>query len=377
MFTKCQNCGKELTIHIFSSVGELEEETLYCSQCSSYQEGREAYDPEADLSCSVCGRHYKDFIEEGYLSCASCYSSFASLLERLMEKYHNVTPGKKTFTQSYEASSIALARSEELCDYVLSHAVGFAPETQIEEEKREGKKMAFVSRSPSLSDPNGDEKNIIESARLRAARNVEGLPYLNHLSKEQKKELRHALLSPKGALSLYLLRDTSPDLRPTALDTGDEDHLRISWTFVWPGKEACMERLLACLKQLELLDKLYQWQFHPDYGFLTACPALAGEALRLSFQLRLPALLSEPKLWQLWRKNLAQAGYEIRYPDGIDGKEGNSPRSPSEAQGKGPKEGRIQVSNRHWAWGGSLTEKIRRFFLFLEPLVEAEYKAKI
>ena len=391
MLIKCKKCGKELSIHILSSSGEWEEEKLYCSECDFYHSPEEestVCDDRADSLCLACGRHYKNFLEEGHLSCASCYTSFAPYLEELMEKYHKVMPGKRPFALAYKAPSIAIARSQELCEYVLTEEDLTSEYREGQEKRREegrwkqrkAKTKGLFTRKSFPVCSSGEllgMKKVIESVRLRAARNVEGLAYLNSLSESQKGELSQALLSPKGALSLYLLENIDSKIRPTTLDTGDEDHLRVSWLFAWPGKRVCMENLFACLKGIELLDRLYHWQFHPEYGFLTACPALAGQALRLSFQLRIPALLANSKLWQAWSENLSQAGYEIR---GIEGeRELSSMKVSFTEKGRrvGLKEGRIQVSNRHWAWGESTKENIRRFFLLLEPLVEAEYKAGI
>ena len=362
MFTKCKNCGKELSIHIFSSSEEWEKEVLYCAQCASYQQ--EEYESSAELFCHDCGTGCNDFLKRGYLACASCYSAFASQLEELIEKYHHSTPGKKPFVLTYRAPPIAVARSQELCEYVLTE------EERVHDPCKQDKKLKRDISPKSLLAYSSVEskKNIIESVRLRLARNIQGLPYLGYLSEKQKEDLSRNLLSPKSALTLYL---GTPKGAPVKFDTKDEDHLRVSWLFAWQAKGQCMEQLFNCLKQIELLDKLYQWQFHPDYGFLTACPALAGHALRLSFQLQIPALKAKAEVWQSWYANLSRAGYEIRSTERE--KDSLSKKSCKLDTGTGG----IQISNRHWVWGVSPEEEIQRFFLVLESLVEAEYKAKM
>ena len=371
MLTQCQNCGKELTIHILSSHEGWgwEREMLYCAQCVSYQQEEEEYESNAELLCPNCGTHYTDFLKRGYLACASCYIAFALQLEGLIEKYHGITPGKKPFAPVYKVPPLAVARSQELCEYVLAEESIYDLCSQNRELKRDIIPRELLA-CDSGENKGETKKDIIEGVRLRLARNVKGLPYLGYLSEKQKKDLSQSLLSPQSALALGL-GTPNLTLRPAKLETRDEDHLRASWLFAWQGKEHCRKQLFNCLKQIELLDKLYQWQFHPDYGFLTACPALAGHAMRLSFQLRIPALLAKTEVWQSWHENLSHAGYEIRSAVG-----GESP-APKEGCGAdlSRSRSRIQVSNRHWAWGVSPMEGIHRFLLVLESLVEAEYKA--
>ena len=355
MYTQCQNCGRELSIHIFSCTEEQEEDLLYCPQCVSYQQTKAEED--GGLSCSGCGSCWHDFLKRGHLACASCYDAFALQLEALIEKYHRITPGPKPFAATYKASSLARARSQELCEYVLTEGI----EGSVYDlcgDKKELKRDIMV------------EENIIESVRLRMARNIEGLPYLGYLSEKQKEKLSRRLLAPQSILTLCL-RAPNTMLRPAKLDTEDEDHLRVSWLFNWQSKRHCIKQLFNCLKQIELLDKLYYWQLHPDYGFLTACPALAGHAVRLSFQLQIPALRGNAEVWQNWHTNLSRAGYEIR---SVEGEKSSVPQASRKINASKSK---IQISKRHWSWGVSPREHIRPLMAVLESLVEAEYRARM
>ena len=374
MFTKCKNCGKELSIHIFSSSEEWEKEVLYCAQCASYQQ--KEYESSAELFCHDCGTRYNDFLERGYLACASCYSAFASQLEELIEKYHHSTLGKKPFVLAYRPPPIALARSQELCEYVL------AEEERVYDPCKQDKKLKRdISRKSPLAYSSAETQKISLKVYVCDWLAIYRDCLIWAICQEnQKEDLSRNLLSQKSALTLYL---GTPKGAPVKFDTKDEDHLRVSWLFAWQAKGHCMEQLFNCLKQIELLDKLYQWQFHPDYGFLTACPALAGHALRLSFQLQIPALKAKVEVWQSWHANLSRAGYEIRSTerekDSLSKK--SSIKNSIESSIKNPRAdtgaGGIQISNRHWVWGVSPEEEIQRFFLVLESLLEAEFKAKM
>lgn len=355
MLTEYKKHRKGLNIRIVSfSHQEGEEEAKHSPQFSLF--GQE--ESNRGFFCEHCGTYYKDFLERSSLACASCYSAFAPQLEELMEKYHRNTPGRKAFTLDHVAPPLAMRRSQKLCEHVLANK-------GICESHKQNKnlKKDIIPESIPSAGPKKSKKNIIESVRLRVARNVQGLPYLPYLSEKQKKTLERALLSPKSALTSHLLASHTSPPYPT-LDTQDEDHLRISWAFAWQSKEHCIKQIFNCLKQIELLDKLYQWQFHSDYGFLTACPALAGHAVRLSFQLQVPALRKRPAVWKSWCQNLSRAGYEIRRI----GKE-RKPVSKKSFE----KDSRIQISNRHWAWGVSSKEETYRFMSLIESLVEAEY----
>lgn len=373
----CEECGEELSIHVLyltnnfaseqnnSSQNNAEmnvdlRENLYCPYCEKL-ETNNIEDESNTHICYDCGTSYRDYLNRGYLGCESCYFSFSPKLDRLMEDYHNVTPGAKAFSPSYEVSSMAKSRSLELCDYVLAKDNNQGDYIEKSSEKLSGN-FNFTKSS-----------NIL-SVRLRVARNIKGLAYLGYLSAEKRKALSENLLAPKNALAIYFSDDTE-----LFLETRDEDHLRASWIFDWHGKEHCVNRLKSYYQKIEMLDKMYEWQFHPDYGFLTACPALCGKGIRLSFQLRLSSLRErgERGEWRKWLVSLHEAGYEIRASRGevvntcvsgfdstsLSNIENNDILSHSMDSMQS-----IEISNRHWALNVCIEEEINRFFSVLENL---------
>ena len=369
--------------------------------------------------CLGCGYRYSDFLRSGYLGCATCYQSFALKLEAAMEKYHKVIPGAKPFSPSYNPSQSTKQYSQALCSYVLHQK---PLKTKIEptmKHKYQGMRkmndeLSCLSRLPftqretkrfyasdqNISQLKCQNHTIIESVRLRLARNVHGLPYLNYLQSQHKQRLQAALLMPEGPLSLF---HCFPNSSAYTVTTKDEDHLRISCIFPWRDPIETVEQIFIHLQELATIDKLYHWQFHPDYGFLTACPGLGGQGLRLSFQLRIPALLAT-KNWLLWKRNLTRAGYEVRknkqelLPNytflksaKMSGQNGvtnsfcksrtrNLPSKPDslltnkEDANLGCND-RIQISNRHWPLTVNNKMEISHFLAILARLEGAEKQA--
>lgn len=168
----------------------------------------------------------------------------------------------------------------------------------------------------------GPDAEIVISTRIRLARNVQGFPFPTRADAKErarverfirgKIEGNHAV--PK--LHYFPLADLSPVDRMVLLErhlisrehasseqnagvaiapdesvsvmVNEEDHLRIQVirsgfqpTETWEQASAVDDAL----------GKRIPFSFHPEFGFLTACPTNVGTGMRISVLLHLPALV--------------------------------------------------------------------------------------
>lgn len=317
--------------------------------------------------CKACSYTYNDFLKTGYLSCAQCYTSFASKLEPLIERYHGSISGKKVNAYHYAPELATQLRSHNLSSSILN---GQRIYTQNNIKKHESATKEFKQNDRIHNINSNIEKStnitisshtaILGSMRLRVARNLQGLPYWQSLSPLQQKRC-HNLFIERG-ISATFANDYS-----VSVYTGEEDHLRYCWVHninivkeseIWEQFEKYIN---FCLHQIEILDKMYEWQFNTDYGYLTACPALCGWGIRLSFQLYIPYLLRSNS-WLRWQKNLNETNCELRLP---------SRSAIPNLVGKRNEE-YIQISNRHWGLDCNPKEEGRYLLQLVMRAVQAE-----
>lgn len=103
---KCEQCNKHEATVLFRHIVESKKRTTrLCSSCASKIEGIDAESPHAgdkkptvsainsDNStsaevCPTCGATYEDFKKTGRLSCADCYVTFETQVDRLLKRLH-------------------------------------------------------------------------------------------------------------------------------------------------------------------------------------------------------------------------------------------------------------------------------------------------
>jgi protein arginine kinase len=191
---------------------------------------------------------------------------------------------------------------------------------------------ALVARSPAWLDSSGSHGDIVVSSRIRLARNLDGYAFQRKLSKVRQKELVQQIMATAArilawpealALSLTGLNDTerrvlverqliSRDLasgkHPAgvylsrdeihSLMVNEEDHVRLQVISTGLCTNANLELAMAVDQALE---GEFHWSFHPQFGYLTACPTNAGTGLRASVMLHLPTLAESGQLKQVFR----------------------------------------------------------------------------
>ncbi len=167
----------------------------------------------------------------------------------------------------------------------------------------------------------GPLSDIVISTRIRIARNLRGYPFLSraepdvreeiadvieaairrsaplkdfvHLDLEQLDALDRALLVERHLISRQHAEGTGA--RRVAFDRSEiasvmineEDHLRIQ--VMRSGLQ--IDAAWALIDQIDdALDARLEYAFHPQFGYLTACPTNVGTGIRVSVMLHLPAL---------------------------------------------------------------------------------------
>jgi len=168
----------------------------------------------------------------------------------------------------------------------------------------------------------GPESDIVISSRVRLARNLQDFPFVPRADEEARGEIcdllrRHILRSEFAQEILYVdLTDTAEiDTRflverhlisrelassegPRAVAfganevvsimTNEEDHLRIQSL---RSGLSLSETWAEARRVDELLEEKLTHAFHPQFGYLTACPTNVGTGMRVSVMLHLPALV--------------------------------------------------------------------------------------
>ncbi len=344
-------------------------ESLYCANC------RQSHAAPGAPVCEHCRTSYRRFLRAGLLGCSRCYAAFAPQLEAQLQKYHGAASAPAARPSR---TRLALARSAEIREVLAGLA---------EDEPVPIKRAAAPARAREARPPFSRDAALL-SVRVRLARNLRGVPYWHSLAPAAREGLAEMLLGERAAVSLELFNGALRRLSPVRLQAladagfaprsvqiaaapesggaaaeresalvycGDEDHVRFQWIALEPPPGQAAERALAGLALCRRFDELYDWQHDPAFGWLTACPALAGQAMRVSFLLNIASLI-QSGVWPAWRERLIAYGLEIRGADG----EGS------------PETDLVQLSNRHWPRGADPAREILRLTALVERIVTQE-----
>jgi len=173
--------------------------------------------------------------------------------------------------------------------------------------------------TPWYQDPASDQGQIL-SSRVRLARNIKKYRFQQKLSSEDAKlmvqeaqdsmtragakmfhqmdikalgETEQKLFLEKHIVSPEFLKGNLPQSLLVSEDQnisvmlGEEDHIRIQ--SVQPGD--MLAKALENANQIDdLIEESVEFAFHPEFGYLTACPTNTGTGLRASFMIHLPCL---------------------------------------------------------------------------------------
>lgn len=163
-------------------------------------------------------------------------------------------------------------------------------------------------------------EDAVISTRVRLARNISGIPFINKITKENANNIinivKEAIQNTNYGLKVMLLKDMnditklslvekhiiSPEFALNKSEIGaiaindeeniciminEEDHLRIQ---VFSAGLNLDNALTLAVDIEENIGKKINYAYNERYGFLTSCPSNVGTGLRVSVMMHLPAL---------------------------------------------------------------------------------------
>ncbi len=178
----------------------------------------------------------------------------------------------------------------------------------------------------------GPMHDVVISSRVRLARNLAGMPFLNRCTDEQRIELesriRGEILNSGVARDVFYVSMPEADEvdrellverhlisrqhaeadhprgvvvrtnETMAIMVNEEDHLRVQVLRSGLQLEDAFEEIN---KIDDILENRLEFAFHRRYGYLTACPTNVGTGLRVSVMLHLPALKMTGEIEKVFR----------------------------------------------------------------------------
>jgi protein arginine kinase len=189
----------------------------------------------------------------------------------------------------------------------------------------------------------GPESDIVISSRIRLARNLADFPFSIRASTQEKGEiartlrgtikdcqrtrgLRYISVDDLASIDRHLLMERQlisrehatgdgsrgvafPPEENISLMVNEEDHLRVQ---VMRSGLALMEAWEEANAIDDSLEEKMSFAYHPQLGYLTACPTNVGTGLRASVMLHLPALVMTKQIEKVFKAlhkiNLAVRG---------------------------------------------------------------------
>jgi protein arginine kinase len=188
----------------------------------------------------------------------------------------------------------------------------------------------------------GPESDITISSRIRLARNIDGLKFVDWSDDNTKKQIMAAAKADiassdymKGSLCLdmanldlldrnflierhLISREHAIEVEHRAVFIGDtetisimineEDHLRLQ---VMQSGLSLFESLNIMLGVANDLEKRMKFAYSEEWGYLTACPTNTGTGLRASVMVHLPAIVMTAQINGLI-KAVSKLGLTVR-----------------------------------------------------------------
>ena len=198
--------------------------------------------------------------------------------------------------------------------------------------KREADFETLAKASGEWLKGTGPESDIVISSRIRLARNLADFPFIRRCTDEDRLSIERTVRAKMESLDnwdqiqyidleplsdidrLFLVERQlisreiadSDGSRAVAVDPqerysvmiNEEDHLRIQ--VMSSGLD--LKNAWDSINQLDdTLEGAILYAFHPQYGYLTACPTNVGTGLRVSVMLHLPALVITDQIDRVFR----------------------------------------------------------------------------
>lgn len=198
--------------------------------------------------------------------------------------------------------------------------------------KRHSDFAELAQRSGEWLRGTGPESDIVISSRIRLARNLADFPFIRRCSDEDRVSIERTVrarmetiedwqdiqyvdieqlseIDRQFLVERQLISREIADAdgsRAVAIDPSEqysvmineEDHLRIQVMHSGLDLQSAWKRIDALDDKLE---STILYAFHPQFGYLTACPTNVGTGLRVSVMLHLPALVITRQIEKVFR----------------------------------------------------------------------------
>lgn len=189
---------------------------------------------------------------------------------------------------------------------------------------------------------NGPESDIVMSSRIRLARNLADYPFIRQCNDFDRANietlLRERFSADSGFVDLTFIdvADLEPvdrqmlverqlisreladsqGARAVAIDhqeqislmINEEDHIRLQ--VIKSGLD--LQKTWEAISEVDnLIESRVNYAFHPELGYLTACPTNVGTGMRVSVMLHLPALVIARQIEKVFN-SLQKIGLAVR-----------------------------------------------------------------
>lgn len=181
--------------------------------------------------------------------------------------------------------------------------------------------QAMLRLKMGWASPSGPQHEVVLSSRVRLARNLTQLPFTNranpkglaaildstfkaahksptlgkaaYLKLDELEPIEDLFLAERHLISRELAANPKSrgvvvgDREVLSVMVNEEDHLRLQAI----DSGLCLDELWKTASAMETeLARSLEFSFHPEWGYLTACPTNTGTAMRASALLHLPGL---------------------------------------------------------------------------------------
>lgn len=169
------------------------------------------------------------------------------------------------------------------------------------------------------------EKDIVVSSRIRLARNIKGIPFINKMSLEQLQEIIDNTIdicNKDNRYKVFFMKDMIKNQKQKLVEQhiaskelikkkqgvlllnkndglsvfiGEEDHLRIQC--ILPGLQ--IEKADRLSQEVDSNLSALNYAFNDKLGYLTTCPTNLGTGMRASVMMHLPMLAAVGQIQSL------------------------------------------------------------------------------
>ena len=233
--------------------------------------------------CIRSGKENEDGSVGVYAGCANCYTTFSTLFDPIIKKYHKFTT---SHSKDFDVSK--LDDLELIKDFIVSTRIrvgrnlkNYPFGASISKEKRiEVEKIVVQQLKTFNGDLSGEYfslNGMDEADRLRLVED-------HFLFKSGDRFQESAGLNRDWPFGRGIFHSKDKNF---LVWLNEEDQLRIISMQMGGDIFAVFKRLA---RALEIIEQKIDFEYSKEYGYLTSCPTNLGTAMRASVHIKLPKL---------------------------------------------------------------------------------------